>query len=102
MPTNNELVIPESSPRRIGVVQGDKRNKTRKVVIAYAGKHAKYGKTMRKRTVLQVHDEKNESHLGDRVEVAECRPISKTKAWVLVRVVERAPEGGAVSFGESA
>ena len=60
-------------------------------MIAYAGKHAKYGKTMRKRTVLQVHDEKNESHLGDRVEVAECRPISKTKSWVLVRVVERAP-----------
>ena len=98
MPTNNELVIPESSPRRIGVVQSDKRNKTRKVVIAYAGKHAKYGKTMRKRTVLQVHDEKNESHLGDRVEVAECRPISKTKSWVLVRVVERAPEGMGVEL----
>jgi small subunit ribosomal protein S17 len=50
--------------------------------------------------VLQVHDEKNESKQGDRVEVAECRPISKTKSWVLVRVVERAPEGGAISFGE--
>jgi small subunit ribosomal protein S17 len=97
MPTNAttatpELVVPETSPRRIGVVESDKRNKTRKVVIAYAGKHPKYGKYMRKRTVLQVHDEKNESRLGDRVEVAECRPISKTKSWVLVRVVERAPE----------
>ena len=102
MPTTNEIVIPETSPRRIGIVESDKRNKTRKVVIAYAGKHAKYGKTMRKRTVLQVHDEKNESHLGDRVEVAECRPISKTKSWVLVRVVERAPEGGAITFGEGA
>jgi small subunit ribosomal protein S17 len=50
--------------------------------------------------VLQVHDEQNESRLGDRVEVAECRPISKTKSWVLVRVVERAPEGGAITFGE--
>jgi len=101
MPTSTpELVIPEQSPRRIGVVESDKRNKTRKVVIAYAGKHPKYGKYMRKRTVLQVHDEKNESKLGDRVEVAECRPISKTKSWVLVRVVERAPEGGAISFGE--
>ncbi len=88
-----ELVIPETSPRRIGVVESDKRSKTRKVVIAYAGKHPKYGKYLRKRTVLQVHDEKNESRLGDRVEVAECRPLSKTKSWVLVRVVERAPEG---------
>lgn len=88
----NELVIPESSPRRTGVVSSDKRSKSRTVVIAYAGKHPKYGKYMRKRTVLQVHDEKNESRVGDRVEVAECRPISKTKSWVLVRVVERAPE----------
>jgi len=80
MPTTTEIVIPETSPRRIGIVESDKRNKTRKVVIAYSGKHAKYGKYMRKRTVLQVHDEKNESHLGDRVEVAECRPLSKTKS----------------------
>jgi len=45
----------------------------------------------RGRTVLQVHDEKNESRVGDRVEVAECRPISRTKSWTLVRVVEKAP-----------
>ena len=102
MPTNTELVIPETSPRRIGVVQSDKRNKSRKVVMAYSGEHANYGKYMRKRTVLQVHDENNESHLGDRVEVAECRPISKTKSWVLIRVVERAPEGGALNFTEGA
>jgi small subunit ribosomal protein S17 len=38
-----------------------------------------------------VHDEKNESGLGDRVEVAECRPISRTKNWILVRVVQKAP-----------
>ena len=94
-----ELVIPETSPRRIGVVESDKRSKTRKVVIAYSGKHPKYGKYLRKRTVLQVHDEKNESRLGDRVEVAECRPISKTKSWVLVRVVERAAEGVVAPIG---
>ncbi|MFZ9880624.1 MAG: 30S ribosomal protein S17 [Phycisphaerales bacterium] len=93
-----ELVIPETSPRRIGVVESDKRSKTRKVVIAYSGKHPKYGKYVKKRSVLQVHDEKNESRLGDRVEVAECRPISKTKSWVLVRVVERAPEGMGVEL----
>jgi small subunit ribosomal protein S17 len=94
-----ELVIPEASPRQIGVVESDKRSKTRKVVIAYSGKHPKYGKYLRKRTVLQVHDENNESRLGDRVEVAECRPISKTKSWVLVRVVERGPEGLAGAVG---
>lgn len=94
-----ELVIPEASPRQIGVVESDKRSKTRKVVIAYSGKHPKYGKYLRKRTVLQVHDEKNESRLGDRVEVAECRPISKTKSWVLVRIVERAAEGVGAPIG---
>jgi small subunit ribosomal protein S17 len=54
-------------------------------------KHPKYGKYVKKRTVLHVHDEKNESGLGDRVEVAECRPISRTKNWILVRVVQKAP-----------
>jgi small subunit ribosomal protein S17 len=91
MPTNTELVIPETSPRRIGIVESDKRNKTRKVVIAYSGKHAKYGKYVRKRTVLHVHDAKNESNVGDRVEIAECRPISRTKRWTVIRVVEKAP-----------
>ena len=62
------------------------------MVIAYSGKHPKYGKYLRKRTVLHVHDEANDSKLGDRVEVAECRPISKTKSWVLIRVIERAPQ----------
>jgi small subunit ribosomal protein S17 len=60
------------------------------VVIAYSSRHPKYGKYIKRRSVLQVHDESNESHTGDRVEVAECRPISKTKSWVLTRVVEKA------------
>ena len=75
---------------RIGVVETDARDKTRRVVIAYMAKHPKYGKFVSKRTVLQVHDEMNESHTGDKVEVAQCRPISKTKSWRLVRVVEKA------------
>ena len=74
---------------RTGVVESDKREKTRKVVIRYKAMHPKYGKYVSARTVLQVHDEQNESRLGDVVEVAECRPISKTKSWKLVRVVER-------------
>ena len=89
------LEIPEKGPRRIGVVESDQRDKTRKVVISYSAKHPKYGKYIRRRSVLHVHDEKNESHTGDRVEIAECRPISKTKSWCLVRVLNRAPGGGA-------
>jgi small subunit ribosomal protein S17 len=77
---------------KIGVVESDRRDKTRRVTIHYVIQHPKYGKYIRQRTVLHVHDENNESRLGDRVEVAPCRPISKTKSWKLVRVVERAPE----------
>lgn len=81
--------VEELKGTRIGVVESDARDKTRKVVIAYLAKHSKYGKYVRRRTVLHVHDEANESHRGDRVEVAQCRPVSKTKSWRLVRVVER-------------
>ena len=91
-----------SKATRTGVVETDQRAKTRKVVVSYMAKHPKYGKYVRKRTVLHVHDEKNESRPGDRVEIAECRPISRTKSWVLLRVVERAPEPHEVVFGEEA
>ena len=83
--------IPLKSPRRVGVVESDKRLKTRTVDVNFVTRHPKYGKYVKKRTVLHVHDEKNESGLGDRVEVAECRPISRTKNWILVRVVQKAP-----------
>ena len=73
------------------MVESDARDKTRKVVVNYMTKHPKYGKYVRKRTVLHVHDENNESHSGDRVEVAPCRPLSKTKSWRLVRVVDSRP-----------
>ncbi len=74
---------------RIGVVESDKRDKSRKVVINYRAKHPKYGKYISRRTVIHVHDENNESRLGDKVEIAECKPVSKTKSWALVRVIER-------------
>lgn len=74
---------------RTGVVESDKRIETRTVVVNYMSKHPKYGKYIKSRTVLQVHDGANESKTGDIVEVAPCRPVSKTKVWRLVRVVER-------------
>jgi small subunit ribosomal protein S17 len=83
-----ELKIPERSPRRVGIVESDARDKTRKVSIRFSVRHPKYGKYIRRRTRLQVHDENNTSRVGDRVEIAECRPISKTKSWVLLRVLK--------------
>lgn len=89
----NDIKVPERAPRRVGIVESDARDKTRKVAIRYSVRHPKYGKYLRRRTILQVHDEDNVSKVGDRVEVAECRPISKTKSWILLRVLESAPEG---------
>ncbi len=76
----------------IGVVTSDKMPKTRRVEITRLVKHPRYGKYIRRRTVCHVHDENNESHLGDRVEIIESRPYSRTKRWLLVRVVERSRE----------
>lgn len=75
---------------RIAVVDTDKRDKTIKVRIDRLVKHAKYGKYLRRRSVLHVHDEKNEAKVGDVVEIVECRPISKTKTWRLSKVIRRA------------
>lgn len=75
-----------------GVVASEKANKTIKVVVAYQTRHPKYGKFLKRRTVLHAHDETNDAHEGDTVEIAECRPLSKTKHHRLLRIIERAPE----------
>ena len=77
--------------QRFGVVESDVRDKTIKVRIDRLEKHEKYGKYLRRGTVFHVHDEKNEAKLGDVVEIAECRPISRTKSWRLVRIVRSRP-----------
>jgi small subunit ribosomal protein S17 len=73
----------------VGVVTSDKMSKTRRVEIPRKVKHPKYGKIIRKRTVCYVHDENNESGVGDTVEIVESRPLSKLKRWNLVRIVEK-------------
>jgi small subunit ribosomal protein S17 len=73
-----------------GVVISRSTDKTVRVAIEYKIKHAKYGKYMKRQTKLAVHDPKNESGLGDAVEIVQCRPISKTKSWRLVKVVQKA------------
>ena len=69
-------------PKRaeIGVVTSDKMAKTRRVEIPRLVQHPKYGKYMRRKTVCYVHDENNESHMGDTVEIVESRPLSRTEA----------------------
>lgn len=94
MPTATE---PKNAERPLlrtitGVVASDKGNKTIKVVVEYQTRHPKYGKYLKRRTVLHAHDEKNDAKEGDKVEIAECRPLSKTKHHRLLRIVERAPE----------
>jgi small subunit ribosomal protein S17 len=75
-----------------GVVVSDRGDKTIRVEIEWSYKHPKYGKYLRKTTKFGVHDEKNEAKVGDTVEITECKPMSKTKTWRLVKVVEKAVE----------
>jgi len=74
----------------VGVVTSDKMKKTRRVEIARLVKYPKYGKIVRRRTVCYVHDEQEQSSMGDTVEIIECRPMSKLKRWNLVSVVSKA------------
>ncbi|MEO1751579.1 30S ribosomal protein S17 [Thiofaba sp. EF100] len=76
-----------------GTVVSDKMDKSITVLIERRVKHPIYGKYMTRSTKLHVHDENNECRTGDKVEIVECRPVSKTKAWNLVRVIERATAG---------
>lgn len=81
-------------PKRVvsGIVTADKTDKTRRVEINRLVKHPKYKKYVRKRTVCYAHDEENESGAGDLVEIIESEPLSKTKRWRLVRVLEKSTE----------
>ena len=75
---------------REGTVVSTKMDKTAVVAIVSAVRHRRYGKTMQRTTRLYVHDETNDAREGDRVRVAETRPISKNKHWRIVEILERA------------
>jgi small subunit ribosomal protein S17 len=75
---------------RVGVVVSDAMDKTVVVRIDRQVRHPLYGKTIRRSSKLTAHDEANDAHVGDTVRVTETRPLSKTKRWRLVEVVERA------------
>ncbi len=75
---------------REGLVVSDKMDKTVVVAVEDRVKHALYGKVMRKTSKLKAHDEQNDAGIGDRVRIMETRPLSATKRWRLVEVLERA------------
>jgi len=85
-------------PKQVtGIVTSAKMQKTRAVQVVRLERHEKYGKFMRKHTTFKVHDEKEVSREGDTVLIVETRPISKTKRWRLIEVIEKSRYGGALA-----
>ena len=85
----------------VGKVVSDKMAKTISVRTERLVKHPLYGKYVRRRTVYKAHDENDEARAGDTVEIKETRPLSKTKRWRLVRIVDKA-RGGAMAAESAA
>jgi small subunit ribosomal protein S17 len=73
----------------LGRVVSDRMDKTVTVLVERKVKHPVYGKIMTRSKKYHAHDEKNEFHAGDLVEIVECRPFSKTKAWRVSRIIEK-------------
>lgn len=95
-PKNQPIKVPPVQPAatpkgrvREGVVLSDKMNKTIMVEVTRLMQHAKFQKVVRRKVKYAVHDEKNEAKTGNTVQIAETRPLSKTKRWRLVKVVSR-------------
>jgi len=77
---------------RTGVVVSDKSSKTRMVSVERAYRHSLYDRVLRGKRKFAVHDEQNASKVGDTVKIMECRPLSKTKRWVMVEVINKAQQ----------
>lgn len=75
---------------RVGMVVSDKMDKTVVVAVERLVQHSLYGKTLRRTNNYKAHDENNECHVGDKVEIMETRPISRDKRWRVVQVIEKA------------
>ncbi len=72
-----------------GVVVSDKMDKTVVVLVSRLIKHSVYKKYIRRRAKFMAHDEQNDAHMGDTVEIIESRPLSRFKRWRLIRIIER-------------
>jgi len=84
----------QSSPKvqrsQVGLVVSDKMDKTVTVRLERRVKHALYGKYLTRNTKVHAHDADNDCNEGDTVRIAECRPLSKSKSWKVIEVIERA------------
>ena len=80
----------EVNRTKVGLVVSDKMDKTVTVMLERQVKHALYGKYIKRSTKVHAHDESNDCGEGDKVVIAECRPMSKSKSWRVVEVLERA------------
>ena len=89
---SEEAVTTERTSRKVreGLVVSDKMDKTVVVTVEDRVKHALYGKVMRRTVKLKAHDEQNACGVGDRVQIMETRPLSATKRWRVVEILERA------------
>jgi small subunit ribosomal protein S17 len=85
-----EVLVQALRKERVGRVISDKMQKSIVVAVERQIKHPIYGKFIKKTSTFHAHDERNEAHTGDLVRISETRPISKTKRWRLVEIVERA------------
>lgn len=86
---DKEKMSIRQKPTRIGIVVSDKMDKTVVVRVERKYKHPLYGKYIRKHKKFHVHDEKNEANIGDKVKIEEFQPVSKTKRWKLIEIIER-------------
>jgi small subunit ribosomal protein S17 len=75
---------------RTGVVVSDRMQKTVVVSVERTVMHPRYKKILRRRTKVKAHDERNECHVGDRVSIVECRPLSRDKRWRVSKILDRA------------
>ena len=82
--------VEQQSGTLMGIVTSDKRQATRTVEVKWSRRHEQYGKVIKGSSRFHVHDPENQSKTGDRVEIKQVRPISKTKTWQLVQVLEKA------------
>ena len=89
--TTNETVATTKRTLQ-GVVTSSASDKSATIKVERRIKHPIYGKFIKRSTKIHVHDEANECNKGDTILIEECRPMSKTKSWKLVKIVEKAPE----------
>lgn len=75
---------------KTGVVISKSGDKSVQMAIDYKVKHPRYGKYVKRRIKINVHDEQNQTGVGDLIEIAECRPISKRKSWRLLKIIQKA------------